>query len=72
MDYIDPHNYVKEIASTLAENMTNYQHASSDTYIAPYTSLVTSSMMGKTRLIKEYMFAGGQVNWVPAVNGRIV
>jgi len=53
MDYIDPHKYVKEIASTLAQNMSKYQQASSDTYIAPYTSLVTSSMMGKTRLMKE-------------------
>jgi hypothetical protein len=53
MDYIDPHKYVKDIASTLAQNMSKYQQASSDTYIAPYTSLVTSSMMGKTRLMKE-------------------
>jgi hypothetical protein len=53
MDYIDPHNYVKEMASTLAKNMTTYQQASSDTYIAPYTWLVNSSMMGKTRLMKE-------------------
>ena len=53
MDYIDPHKYVKDIASTLARNMSKYQQAPSDTYIAPYTSFVTSSMMGKTRLMKE-------------------
>jgi hypothetical protein len=51
-DYIDPHESVMKIAQGLTENMSEYC-ASPVQYIAPYTSLVTSSMMGKTRLMKE-------------------
>jgi hypothetical protein len=51
--YIDPHRFVKKAANRIMQDMTKYCQASEDTYIAPYTSLVTSSMMGKTRLMKE-------------------
>ena len=51
--YIDPHDYAKTIALRLTQNMTDYCKAKSGKYVAPYTSLVTSSMMGKTRLMKE-------------------
>ena len=40
------------IAHGLTENMSEYC-VEAVKYIAPYTSLVTSSMMGKTRLMKE-------------------
>jgi hypothetical protein len=51
-DYIDPHESVMKIAQGLTENMSEYC-ADPLQYVAPYTSLVTSSMMGKTRLMKE-------------------
>ena len=50
--YIDPHKYVKKIADNLSDNMDAYVRSPGH-YVAPYTSLVTSSMMGKTRLMKE-------------------
>src|SRR5271170_5539103 len=50
--YIDPHPYVQEIALQISKNMTEYT-VNSGIYMAPYTSLVTSSMMGKSRLMKE-------------------
>jgi hypothetical protein len=49
--YIDPHGYVDKIAKRLIKDMTTYTLAPD--YVAPYTSLVTSSMMGKSRLMKE-------------------
>jgi hypothetical protein len=49
--YIDPHGYVEKIATRLKEYMNLYTR--SPNYVAPYTSLVTSSMMGKSRLMKE-------------------
>jgi hypothetical protein len=49
--YIDPHGYVEKIANRLTEYMNLY--TLSHDYVAPYTSLVTSSMMGKSRLMKE-------------------
>ena len=50
--YIDPHSYVEHIANQILDNMFKYT-INSGIYIAPYTSLVTSSMMGKSRLMKE-------------------
>jgi hypothetical protein len=50
--YIDPHSYVQHIADQILDNMLEYT-MNSGNYIAPYTSLVTSSMMGKSRLLKE-------------------
>jgi hypothetical protein len=50
--YIDPHSYVQHIANQILDNMFKYT-INSGIYIAPYTSLVTSSMMGKSRLMKE-------------------
>ena len=51
-DYIDPHESVMKIAHGLTENMSEYC-VEAVKYVAPYTWLVTSSMMGKTRLMKE-------------------
>ena len=50
--YIDPHNLARQTAMQLRKFMAIYTARQSD-YIAPYTSLVTSSMMGKSRLMKE-------------------
>ena len=50
--YIDPHEYAMKTALLLTKNVDKYCK-SGTTYVAPYTSLVTSSMMGKTRLMKE-------------------
>jgi hypothetical protein len=50
--YIDPRNYAYYTADELRTNMDTYI-TNGASYVAPYTSLVTSSMMGKTRLIKE-------------------
>jgi hypothetical protein len=49
--YIDPHRFVKKIANRLT-NYTNDYKFDPD-YVAPCTSLVTSSMTGKSRLMKE-------------------
>jgi hypothetical protein len=52
--YIDPHGFVEKIAERLREHMKDYLFQKKDkSYVAPYTSLVTSSMMGKSRLMKE-------------------
>jgi hypothetical protein len=51
--YIDPFGYVEKIHDRLVQNMDEYRRRSNGVYIAPYTSLVTSSMMGKSRLMKE-------------------
>ena len=50
--YIDPHDYVGKIVKRLRQNMNEFTSRSTY-YVAPYTSLVTSSMMGKSRLMKE-------------------
>jgi hypothetical protein len=50
--YIDPHNYALSTAEMLKKMMDNYLE-DHQAYVAPYTSLVTSSMMGKSRLMKE-------------------
>ena len=51
-DYMDPHglisHYSREISAMMEEWVNNPKK-----YVAPYTSVVTSSMMGKSRLIKE-------------------
>ena len=51
-DYIDPHglipHYCREISAMMEAWVNNPKK-----YVAPYTSVVTSSMMGKSRLIKE-------------------
>ena len=52
LNYIDPHEYAEQIAHSLTQNMDEYCRAGTK-YVAPYTSLVTASMMGKTRLMKE-------------------
>jgi hypothetical protein len=44
-DYIDPHKSVMRIAHGLTKNMSEYCDGAVK-YVAPYTSLVTSSMMG--------------------------
>jgi hypothetical protein len=50
--YIDPRNCAEKMARSLKEFMDEYC-ANHRRYNAPYTSLVTSSMMGKSRLMKE-------------------
>lgn len=50
--YMDPHNFALETARCIERNMTKYASNPGE-YVAPYTSLVTSSMMGKSRLMKE-------------------
>jgi hypothetical protein len=52
LPYIDPHDYVGKIVKRLMKNMDDYDSKSGN-YVAPYTSLVTSSMMGKSRLMRE-------------------
>lgn len=51
-EYIDPYNLVDETVKQTKDNITNYCQ-DPDQYVAPYTTLVTSSMMGKSRLMKE-------------------
>jgi hypothetical protein len=51
-EYIDPHNLVSETIAEIKDNITKYCENPA-LYVAPYTSLVTSSMMGKSRLMKE-------------------
>jgi hypothetical protein len=51
-EYIDPEGYVKHTVSTLNTYMHVYATQKSN-YVAPYTSLVTSSLMGKSRLLKQ-------------------
>jgi hypothetical protein len=50
--YIDPYHVPHNMATKVVEMMDIYETKHSR-YIAPYTSLVTSSMMGKSRLMKE-------------------
>ena len=51
-EYIDPYDLVGETVKEIKDNVTEYCN-NKDKYVAPYTSLVTSSMMGKSRLMKE-------------------
>ena len=51
--YIDPFGYVEKTYDRLVQNMDEYRRRGNGIYIAPYTSLVASSMMGKSRLMKE-------------------
>ena len=50
--YIDPHGIAKHTAAKLTTMMDTYE-TEFLAYVAPYTSLVQSSMMGKSRLMKE-------------------
>ena len=50
--YIDPHGIAKHTAAKLTAMMDTYEEEFTS-YVAPYTSLVQSSMMGKSRLMKE-------------------
>ena len=50
--YIDPYDLVADTVEEINENITEYCN-NPEQYIAPYTSLITSSMMGKSRLMKE-------------------
>jgi hypothetical protein len=50
--YMDPEGMVAKTVSELQRDMDLYV-ANKDNWIAPYTSLVTSSMMGKSRHMKE-------------------
>ena len=51
-EYIDPYNLVDETIKEIKNNIDKYCE-NPDIYVAPYTSLITSSMMGKSRLMKE-------------------
>jgi hypothetical protein len=50
--YFDPYGSVDDLADALRQNITEFC-ARPGHYIAPYTCIVTSSMMGKSRLMKE-------------------
>ena len=50
--YIDPHGFAEDVFDTLVNYMDCYC-SSLDTYVSPYTSLITSSMIGKSRLLKQ-------------------
>ena len=50
--YVDPHGFAEDVFDTIVNYMDCYCF-SPDTYVAPYTSLITSSMMGKSRLLKQ-------------------
>lgn len=51
-EYMDPHNMVSYYAHEL-QRMSKEWFEERERYMAPYTSIVTSSMMGKSRLVKE-------------------
>ena len=51
-EYIDPYDLISETVKDIKDNVTEYCN-NKDEYVAPYTSLITSSMMGKSRLLKE-------------------
>ena len=51
-EYIDPHNIVDLTVEEIKDNMSKYYNNPKG-YVAPYSSLVTSSMMGKSRFMKE-------------------
>jgi hypothetical protein len=50
--YIDPHGFAEDVFDTLLYYMKCYC-SDKDLYVAPYSSLITSSMMGKSRLLKQ-------------------
>ena len=50
--FMDPHDMVSYYAHELQRHWKAW-HKNATQYIAPYTSIVTSSMMGKSRLMKE-------------------
>jgi hypothetical protein len=50
--FMDPHDMVSYYAHEL-QRLWKAWHENPTQYIAPYTSIVTSSMMGKSRLMKE-------------------
>ena len=63
--YIDPFGYIQKTHERLVQNMDEYRRQSNGVYIAPYTSLVTSLMMGKSRLMKELTKKGPLVCLFP-------
>ena len=50
--YIDANRFVPRIVANITSDVNNY-HANPGDYNVPYTSVVTSSLMGKSRLLKE-------------------
>jgi hypothetical protein len=52
LPYLDPDNYVSRTTAEITDYMHEYAVNRSN-YNAPYTSFVTSSMMGKSRHLKE-------------------
>jgi hypothetical protein len=58
--YIDPHGFAEGVFDTLVNYMDCYC-SNKDLYVGPYTSLITSSMMGKSRLLKQI------ANYTPVV-----
>lgn len=52
LEYIDVSKSVDSYCSILHNNMERYIENPED-YMAPYTAIVTSSMMGKSRLMKQ-------------------
>ena len=52
LEYIDVSRSVDRYCSILHKNMERYLE-NTDGYMAPYTAIVTSSMMGKSRLMKQ-------------------
>src|SRR5437762_11743270 len=50
--YVDPYGTALNILYDLRNNLDDYRRHPR-AYVVPYTSLVTSSMMGKCRLMKE-------------------
>ena len=59
--YIDPYNFVKTIGDDLKDHMKIFMGERADEYIAPYISLITSSMIGKSRLMKQL------ANYMPVI-----
>ena len=53
--YLDPHNAVDSYIDEIRNAMNNYL-ANPTKFIAPYTSILASSMLGKSRLIKQISF----------------
>jgi len=50
--YIDANQFVPQIVANITSDVNDY-HTNPGDYNAPYTSVVTSSLMGKSRLLKE-------------------
>ena len=53
--YLDPHNAVDSYIDEIRNAMDDYL-ATPKKFIAPYTSILASSMLGKSRLIKQISF----------------